>query len=61
MGTFKNPLSHRFLDTTDPNKFAKSSKFLSPPQADGVLRNFAPSGTDFAKAQNPRGKPRGIL
>jgi hypothetical protein len=43
------------------NKFAKSSKFLSPPQADGVLRNFAPTGTDFAKAQNPRSKPRGIL
>jgi nicotinamidase-related amidase len=43
------------------NKYAKSSKFLSPPQADGVLRNFAPSGTDFAKAQNPRSKLRGIL
>jgi hypothetical protein len=45
----------------NPNKYAKSSKFLSPPQADGVLRNFAPSGTDFAKAQNPRSKLRGIL
>ena len=43
------------------NKLAKSSKFLSPPQADGVLRNFSPSGTDFAQAQNPRSKPRGIL
>jgi hypothetical protein len=43
------------------NKLAKSSKFLSPPQADGVLRNFAPSGTDFAKAWNPRSKLRGIL
>ncbi len=30
------------------NKFEKSSKFLSPPQADGVLRNFAPTGTDFS-------------
>jgi len=40
---------------------AKSSKFLSPPQADGVLRNFDPSGTDFAKAWNPRSKLRGIL
>ena len=26
------------------NKFSKLSKFLSPQQADGVLRNFAPSG-----------------
>jgi len=43
------------------NKWAKSSKFLSPPQADGVLQNFAPSGTDFAKAWNPRSKLRGIL
>jgi site-specific recombinase XerD len=42
------------------NKLAKSSKFLSPPQADGVLRNFAPSGTDFAKTWNPRSKLRGI-
>ena len=42
------------------NKLAKSSKSLSPPQADGVLRNFAPSGTDFAKALNPRSKLRGI-
>jgi hypothetical protein len=43
------------------NKHAKSSKFLSPPQVDSVLRNFAPRGTDFAKAQNPRSNPRGIL
>jgi len=42
------------------NKLAKSSKFLSPLQADGVLRNFAPSGTDFAKTWNPRSKLRGI-
>jgi len=42
------------------NKLAKSSKFLSPPQADGVLRNFAPSGTDFAKTWNPHCKLRGI-
>jgi hypothetical protein len=42
------------------NKLAKSSKFLSPPQADGVLQNFAPSGTDFAKTWNPRSKLRGI-
>jgi hypothetical protein len=41
-------------------KLAKSSKFLSPPQADGVLRNFAPSGTDFAITWNPRSKLRGI-
>ncbi len=32
----------------EDNKFEKSSKFLSPPQADGVLRNFAPTGTDFS-------------
>jgi hypothetical protein len=44
-----------------PNKLAKPSKFLSPPQADGVLRNFAPSGTGFAKAWNPRSKLRSIL
>jgi hypothetical protein len=31
------------------NKFAKLSKFLSPPQADGVLRNFAPSGRVLLK------------
>jgi hypothetical protein len=31
------------------NKFAKPSKFLSPLQADGVLRNFAPSGRVFLK------------
>jgi hypothetical protein len=43
------------------NKLAKPSKFLSPPQADGVLRNFAPSGTGFAKAWNPRSKLRSIL
>jgi len=43
-----------------PNKGAKSLKFLSPPQADGVLRNFTPAGTDFAKAWNPRSKLRGI-
>jgi hypothetical protein len=42
------------------NKLAKSSKFLSPPQADGVFRNFAPSGIDFAKTWNPRSKLRGI-
>jgi hypothetical protein len=41
-------------------KMAKSSKFLSPPQADGVLRNFAPPGSDFVKARNPRSKLRGI-
>jgi hypothetical protein len=41
------------------NKLAKSSKFLSPPQADGVLRNFVPSGTDFAETWNPRSKLRG--
>ena len=45
----------------EKNKIAKSSKFLSPPQAGGVLRNFALTGADFAKAQNPRSKPRGIL
>jgi hypothetical protein len=33
---------------TNRNKFEKSSKFLSPPQADGVLRNFAPTDTDFS-------------
>ena len=43
------------------NKLAKSSKFQSPPQADGVLRNFVPTGTDFVKARNPRSKLRGIL
>jgi len=42
------------------NKLVKSSKFLSPPQADGVLRNFSPAGTDFAKTWNPRSKLRGI-
>jgi hypothetical protein len=42
------------------NKLAKSSKFLSPPQADGVLRNFAPEGTDFDQTWNPRSKLRGI-
>ena len=31
------------------NKFAKPSKFLSPLQADGVLRNFAPSGRVLLK------------
>jgi len=35
-------------ETYNANKFEKSSKFLSPPQADGVLRNFAPTGTDFS-------------
>jgi hypothetical protein len=44
-----------------PQITVELAKFLSPPQADGVLRNFAPTVTDFAKAQNPRGKPRGIL
>jgi hypothetical protein len=54
------------MSNTDPlqysirNKLAKSSKFLSPLQADGVLRNFAPSGTDFAITWNPRSKLRGI-
>ena len=42
------------------SKLANSSKFLSPLQADGELRNFAPSGTDFAKTWNPRSKLRGI-
>jgi hypothetical protein len=50
-----------FKSVMGENKLAKSSKFLSPPQADGVLRNFAPSGTDFVKAWNPRSKLRGIL
>jgi len=43
------------------NKEVKSSKFLSPPQASGVLQNFFPSGTDFIKALNPRSKLLGIL
>ena len=42
------------------SKLTKSSKFLSPPQADGVLRNFATSGTDFAQTWYPRSKLRGI-
>jgi hypothetical protein len=42
------------------NKLAKSSKFLSPPQADRVLQNFAPEGTDFDQTWNPRSKLRGI-
>jgi len=33
----------RFGSNLLKNKFAKSSKFLSPMQADRVLRNFAPS------------------
>lgn len=49
--TYKPPL---------PYKMTISSKFLSPPQADVVLRDFAPSGTDFATAWNPRSKLRGI-
>jgi len=36
------------FEKSSKNKFEKSSKFLSPPQADGVLRNFAPTGTDFS-------------
>jgi len=51
---------HTYFDSSKPNKLAKSSKFLSPPQADGVLRNFAPSGTDFVQTWNPRSKLRGI-
>jgi hypothetical protein len=39
----------------------KSSKFLSPPQTDGVLWIFAPPDTDFVKAWNPRSKLQGIL
>ena len=42
VGQIKGVASTKF------NKFEKSSKFLSPPQADGVLRNFAPTGTDFS-------------
>jgi hypothetical protein len=34
------------------NKLAKSSKSLSPSQADGALWNFGPADTDFAKASN---------
>jgi len=43
MGDTEHGIAHNVL-----NKLAKSSKFLSPPQADGVLRNFAPTGTYFA-------------
>ena len=50
----------KLLRKISKNKLTKSSKFLSPPQADGVLRNFAPAGTDFAQAWNPRSKLRGI-
>ena len=53
-------VTRQMADHHIANKLAKSSKFLSPPQADGVLRNFAPAGTDFAKAWNPRSKLRGI-
>ena len=38
------------------NKLGNSSKFLSPSQADGVLRNFIPLGADFANTRNPPSK-----
>ncbi|MCJ7434957.1 MAG: hypothetical protein MUO77_15855, partial [Anaerolineales bacterium] len=39
----------KIIGETKYNKLAKSSKFLSPQQADGVLRNFAPSGQVLLK------------
>jgi hypothetical protein len=35
--------------------------FLSSPQADGVLRNTSPAGTDFIKTRSPLNKLRGFL
>jgi len=55
-----NLVSGSKLLTLEFSKLAKPSKFLSPPQAYGVLRNFAPSGSDFVKTWNPRSKLRGI-
>jgi len=44
VGSCETPVAWFSID-----KFAKPSKFLSPQQADGVLRNFAPAGQVLLK------------
>jgi hypothetical protein len=49
MGKCSRLVNKGVIDPLNLNKFAKPSKFLTPLQADRVLRNFTPTGQVLLK------------